>query len=98
MLQHRPEAEEPFLPGRMNSRVRGILDGLGLGADGTIWGGEVLLGDYASFERRAWLTPAPLIGLVGTAYFAGLTVGSLRIGRLVAEVGHIRSIAAFISG
>ena len=31
MLQHRPEAEEPFLPGRMNSRVRGILDGLGLG-------------------------------------------------------------------
>ncbi|UVI40541.1 MFS transporter [Qipengyuania spongiae] len=42
-------------------------------------------------------TPAPLIGLVGTAYFAGLTVGSLRIGRLVAEVGHIRSIAAFIS-
>ena len=42
-------------------------------------------------------TPAPLIGLVGTAYFAGLTVGSLRIGRLVAEVGHIRSIAAFIA-
>ncbi|MBR9837232.1 MAG: carbamoyltransferase HypF [Rhodobacteraceae bacterium] len=39
-----------------------VLDGLGLGTDGTIWGGEVLLGDYASFERRAWLTPAPLIG------------------------------------
>ncbi|NVK60522.1 MAG: carbamoyltransferase HypF [Rhodobacteraceae bacterium] len=39
-----------------------VLDGLGLGPDGTIWGGEVLLGDYASFERRAWLTPAPLIG------------------------------------
>ncbi|MBN8185400.1 carbamoyltransferase HypF [Salipiger thiooxidans] len=39
-----------------------VLDGLGLGADGTIWGGEVLLGDYASFERHAWLTPAPLIG------------------------------------
>ncbi|WP_348760192.1 histone deacetylase [uncultured Salinisphaera sp.] len=33
MLKHRPEAEEPFLPGRMNSRVRGILDGLGLGVD-----------------------------------------------------------------
>jgi hydrogenase maturation protein HypF len=39
-----------------------ILDGLGLGPDGTIWGGEVLLGDYRGFERRAWLQPAPLIG------------------------------------
>ncbi|WP_417808979.1 carbamoyltransferase HypF [Thioclava sp.] len=44
-------------------KVAGIvLDGLGLGADGTIWGGEVLLGDYRNFERRAWLKPAPLIG------------------------------------
>lgn len=33
VLAHRPEAEEPFLPGRMNSRVRGILDGLGLGVE-----------------------------------------------------------------
>lgn len=32
MLAHRPQAEEPFLPGRMNSRVRGILDGLGFEA------------------------------------------------------------------
>lgn len=39
-----------------------ILDGTGLGTDGTIWGGEVLLGDYHGFERRAWLKPAPLIG------------------------------------
>lgn len=39
-----------------------VLDGLGLGTDGTVWGGELLLGDYRSFERRAWLTPAPLIG------------------------------------
>lgn len=39
-----------------------ILDGLGLGSDGIIWGGEVLLGDYASVERRAWLDPAPLPG------------------------------------
>ena len=42
-------------------------------------------------------TPAPLIGLVGTAYFAGLTVGSLRVGKLIGQVGHIRSIAAFLS-
>jgi hydrogenase maturation protein HypF len=39
-----------------------ILDGTGLGPDGTIWGGEVLLGDYAGFARRFWLKPAPLIG------------------------------------
>ncbi len=39
-----------------------ILDGTGLGADGTVWGGEVLLGDYHGFERLAWLKPAPMIG------------------------------------
>jgi len=44
-------------------RVAGIvLDGTGLGPDGTIWGGEVLLGDYRGFERRSWLAPAPLPG------------------------------------
>jgi hydrogenase maturation protein HypF len=39
-----------------------VLDGLGLGPDGTIWGGEVLIGDYADYARLAWLKPAPLIG------------------------------------
>lgn len=39
-----------------------ILDGLGLGADGTIWGGEILVGHYAQVRRAAWLSPAPLIG------------------------------------
>ena len=39
-----------------------ILDGLGLGSDGTVWGGEILLGDYFAFERRFWLKPAPLMG------------------------------------
>ena len=39
-----------------------VLDGLGLGDDGTFWGGEVLLGDYRSFSRLASLSPAPLIG------------------------------------
>ncbi|KAA8616233.1 carbamoyltransferase HypF [Salipiger aestuarii] len=39
-----------------------VLDGAGLGTDGTIWGGELLLGDYRGVERRAWLAPAPLAG------------------------------------
>jgi hydrogenase maturation protein HypF len=39
-----------------------VLDGTGLGPDGTIWGGEVLLGDYDGFRRAAWLQPAPLPG------------------------------------
>ncbi|MEJ2028681.1 MAG: carbamoyltransferase HypF, partial [Maritimibacter sp.] len=44
-------------------KVAGIvLDGLGLGSDGTIWGGELLLGDYRGFERISWLKPAPLPG------------------------------------
>jgi hydrogenase maturation protein HypF len=44
-------------------KVAGIvMDGAGLGPDGTIWGGELILGDYRGFERRAWLRPAPLPG------------------------------------
>ncbi len=39
-----------------------ILDGLGLGSDETIWGGELLLGDYAGFSRIAHLSAAPLVG------------------------------------
>jgi hydrogenase maturation protein HypF len=39
-----------------------ILDGTGWGADGTIWGGEVLLGDYRGFERKAHLQPIALPG------------------------------------
>lgn len=39
-----------------------VLDGTGLGPDGTLWGGEVLVGDYLGFARKAWLKPAPLIG------------------------------------
>lgn len=49
--------------GRKHGPVAGIiLDGLGLGDDGSIWGGEVLVGDYASARRVAHLTQAPLVG------------------------------------
>ena len=39
-----------------------VLDGLGLGPDGTVWGGEVLLGDYRGVTRIGHLAPAPLPG------------------------------------
>ena len=39
-----------------------ILDGLGLGPDGTVWGGEVLVGDYQTYSRVAGLEPAFLAG------------------------------------
>jgi hydrogenase maturation protein HypF len=38
------------------------LDGTGLGSDGTIWGGEVLVADYLGFTRAACLDPVPMPG------------------------------------
>ncbi len=39
-----------------------VLDGLGLGPDGTIWGGEILVGGYSGFSRVGHLDLIPLPG------------------------------------
>jgi len=39
-----------------------VLDGLGYGDDGTIWGGEFLLADFHACKRLAHFAPAPLLG------------------------------------
>ncbi len=39
-----------------------VLDGLGWGDDGTIWGGEFLLADYRGYERLASFAPVAMPG------------------------------------
>jgi hydrogenase maturation protein HypF len=47
----------------LEGRVIGFaLDGTGYGTDGKVWGGEVLVADYAEFERAAHLAYIPMPG------------------------------------
>jgi hydrogenase maturation protein HypF len=38
------------------------FDGTGYGTDGSLWGGELLLADFAGFERLATIRPLSLVG------------------------------------
>jgi len=50
------------LPLDMKPVLGVVLDGLGLGDDTTLWGGEFLLADYRSYRRLAHFRPVPMIG------------------------------------
>lgn len=78
-----------------NHKVIGLsFDGTGYGIDGHIWGGEVLVADYAGFERAAHLEYLPLPGsdaavrnpwriAVGYAVALGLNVDDLPFIRML---------------
>ena len=47
----------------LSGQVFGIIwDGTGLGTDGTVWGGEFLIGGYQSFRRKGSIRPILLPG------------------------------------
>ena len=48
--------------GETGPAVGAIFDGSGLGTDGTVWGGEILVGGVRGFERAGHLWPVPLPG------------------------------------
>ena len=48
--------------GRTEPVVALAFDGLGYGPDATMWGGELLVADYAAFERVGHLRPVPMPG------------------------------------
>lgn len=59
--------------------------------------GSGFLSTLISLRLEAAGASALTIGLVATAYFAGLAIGSLLAFSIVARVGHIRAFAAFVS-
>ncbi len=81
--------------GLENRKVIGLaFDGTGYGTDGTIWGGEILVADYAGFERAAHLEYLPLPGgdsairkpwrlAVGYAHALGLDIADLPFMRIL---------------
>lgn len=54
MAEHGLDGTEPL--------IGFVFDGTGYGTDGALWGGEVLIGDYVSFERWGHLDEVQLPG------------------------------------
>jgi len=48
--------------GELGTAVGAIFDGTGYGSDGTVWGGELLVGDLTDFRRVGTIVPVRLPG------------------------------------
>ncbi|HXV51866.1 MAG TPA: carbamoyltransferase HypF [Solirubrobacterales bacterium] len=48
--------------GERGPAVGAVFDGSGLGPDGTVWGGEILVGGLAAYERVGFILPVRLPG------------------------------------
>ncbi|MEO0293001.1 MAG: carbamoyltransferase HypF [candidate division WOR-3 bacterium] len=60
---HHAHIASCLLDNKVQEKVIGIAwDGTGYGTDGKIWGGEFLIADFTSYERRAHLKYIPLPG------------------------------------
>lgn len=62
-----------------------------------VMAGAGVMGALVSLRLEDAGAGAVTIGLVATAYFAGLTVGALQVSKVVLRVGHIRAFAAFVA-
>ncbi|MGQ4891516.1 MAG: carbamoyltransferase HypF [Candidatus Njordarchaeia archaeon] len=63
----------------IDENVIGIaVDGIGLGTDGNIWGGEIILANYENFERLGFLEYQPMpSGDLATIYPIRMLIGAL---------------------
>lgn len=60
---HHAHLSSCLFDNRAKSPVIGVIfDGLGLGDDGKLWGGEFLIGGYKSYKRAATLKEMPMPG------------------------------------
>lgn len=59
--------------------------------------GNGVMSTLVSVRLESAGTRAGIIGMVATAYFVGLTIGSLRVAPLIRRVGHIRTFTAAVS-
>ena len=69
-----------------DEKIIGIsTDGVGYGDDGNVWGGEILLTDYRSYERVAHLEYQPMIGGDRCTKYPARMVASILLKRLGIE-------------
>ena len=71
------------------------FDGTGLGTDGTIWGGEIMLADYHGFERRASIRPFVQVG-GDRSSLEGWRVAVSMLQGLTRDVGRTLDLVALL--